>query len=97
MTDVKEWLEALKAGLPDIVFRTDPKLMEITGLTPAYLANLDSLGRGIKNRIKVGKKVAYFKDDVIEFLAARVQEAGQVVQEIIQQKQKEEEDENRPT
>ena len=51
-----------------------PNLNEKTGglLNSRYMANLDSLGQGIKHRFKVGKKTAYPISSVIEFLRDKV-------------------------
>lgn len=40
--------------------------------TPKYMANLDALGKGPKDRIRInGRKIAYTVSSVIEWLAAR--------------------------
>ncbi len=43
-------------------------------LTPRYVANLDSAGRGISGRIRVGRKICYPVQNVIRFLEKRAQE-----------------------
>ena len=42
-------------------------------LSPRYLANLDSEGKGIPGRMLVGNKVVYKVSDAIKFLEERVQ------------------------
>jgi hypothetical protein len=37
----------------------------------AYLANLDCLGRGPKDRFQIGGKVCYTRESLIEWLQAR--------------------------
>ena len=51
------------------------KIGQATGglIKPKYAANLDSIGEGIKNRFKVGRKVAYPVNAVVEFLEKRAQ------------------------
>ncbi|MDY0222909.1 MAG: hypothetical protein RBR67_17400 [Desulfobacterium sp.] len=51
------------------------KIGEASGgiLSPGYAANLDSAGKGIKGRFKVGRKVAYPAHAVVEFLEERAQ------------------------
>ncbi len=51
-----------------------PDLREKTGglLHGRTMANLDSLGCGIKNRFIIGRTTAYPIDAVIEFLKARI-------------------------
>ncbi|MBW2365774.1 MAG: hypothetical protein JRF25_12120 [Deltaproteobacteria bacterium] len=40
-------------------------------LDPKYMANLDCQGKGIKNRIRIGRKIAYPVKDLIKFLESR--------------------------
>ncbi len=40
-------------------------------LTAKYCANLDSQGKGIRGRIRCGRKIVYFTTAVVEFLASR--------------------------
>jgi hypothetical protein len=40
-------------------------------LTSKYMANLDSAGKGPQGRIRVGRKVAYRVDILIEWLQSR--------------------------
>ena len=52
----------------EFIFRED--ISRITGgiLNPHTMAQLDSQGSGIKNRIMIGRRVAYKIDDVIHWL-----------------------------
>lgn len=49
------------------------EIAKLTGgiINPRYLANLDSLGRGPKGRIKVGRKVVYPVSEVAKWLESR--------------------------
>ena len=51
-----------------------PDLKEKTGglLNGSYHKNLDCIGKGIKNRFKVGNTTAYPIDCVIEFLKKKI-------------------------
>jgi len=40
-------------------------------LTPSYLANLDSQGKGPKGRIRVGRKIAYPVREFVAWLESR--------------------------
>ena len=51
------------------------KVSEFSGgvLHPRTLANLDSLGKGPKGRVRIGRKVAYPVENLIKWLEARVE------------------------
>jgi chitinase len=42
-------------------------------LHPRTLANLDSLGQGIKNRFKMGRLTVYPVPSVLEFISSKMQ------------------------
>jgi hypothetical protein len=42
-------------------------------LTPKYLANLDSAGKGPAGRIRVGRKIAYPTTSLVRWLESRAQ------------------------
>lgn len=52
------------------------RINEFTGgiLTPGRIANLDSMGQGPRNRIRIGRKIAYPVADLVEWLAERAQQ-----------------------
>ena len=54
-----------------MVARTE--IRNFTGgiINEKYIANLDSQGKGPKGRVRVGRKVAYPIESVIEFLESR--------------------------
>ena len=70
----EELIRELEEKLPRFVFRNDKIITEYTGLNTKYLSNLDYWGKGPKRRVKIGKKVAYPKDELIEFIINRITE-----------------------
>jgi len=64
-------LTLLEEQLPPIIPRH--KIRQFLGdlYSPAYLANLDSKGRGPADRIVVGKKVCYSRSSLVAWLRAR--------------------------
>jgi hypothetical protein len=66
--------EALKDA-PDIISRT--KVPALLGglISRGYLQNLDSKGLGPR-RIMIGRRCAYLKKDLIEWLVSRSSESG---------------------
>lgn len=61
---VERWPSALVA-------RTESARFSGGAISEKYLANLDSQGRGPKNRVKVGRKVCYPTVELARWLAAR--------------------------
>lgn len=57
-----------------IVARTEVERFTGGLISEKYLANLDSCGKGPEGRIRVGRKIAYPVDKLIEWLAARTTE-----------------------
>ncbi len=51
------------------------RISDFTGglISPGRIANLDSQGEGPRNRIRVGRKVAYPVTDLVEWLTQRAQ------------------------
>ena len=68
---IEQIFQNLSRSAPEILTRK--KLHELTGglVSPSTLANLDSLGEGIRPRLRIGSKVAHPKEAVIEFLKRR--------------------------
>lgn len=64
----------LSQSIPPIVPRH--KVAHFLGglYSPAYLANLDCIGRGPKDRFQIGGKVCYSREALIEWLQARTSE-----------------------
>ena len=71
LSEAKPDLSELEKELPPILFRNNPRFKELIGLSPRTLANMDSLGLGISERILVGSVVGYPRRSVISFLEAR--------------------------
>jgi hypothetical protein len=62
----------IKNELPPVIFR-DAVNTIIPGLSPRTLANEDCKGFGPKNRFRIGRKIAYFRTDFLEYLESKVQ------------------------
>jgi len=60
-------------ALPPILWRTDPRFQELTGISRRRMANLDSLGEGPAEKICLGKnRVGYSKDVLAAWLVSRL-------------------------
>jgi len=70
----EEVIRELEEKLPRFVFRDNKLIAEYTGLSTKYLANLDQWGKGPKRRVKIGKKIAYPRQELIEFIVNRITE-----------------------
>ena len=66
-------LKNLTSNLPPIIARDHVEKLLGGVVSSKTLANLDSLGMGPK-RIRVGRKIAYLTEDLLEWLALRSQE-----------------------
>lgn len=64
-------IESLLAGLPPIIARQEvPKYFG--GIISAKtLANLDSMGKGPRHKLRIGGKSAYTREDLISFFVER--------------------------
>lgn len=67
-----EWLKNMLPELPMLLTRKDIEKYFGHLISTRYLANLDSEGRGPK-RTRIGRKVAYTREDWAEWLAGRVE------------------------
>lgn len=72
---VRRILGELEAQMDPMVLRTHPKFKVWTGVGGRRMANLDCLGLGPRERVLVGKQVAYPKAALLEWIAARLQAA----------------------
>lgn len=64
--------EELMGILPPVVSRKEA-CKALGGLiSPKTFANLDSLGSGPKRRIQIGRKVAYPREALVEWVIARI-------------------------
>lgn len=68
---VSETLKQMMPNLPMLFTRKDIEKFFGHLISPRYLANLDSEGKGPK-RTRIGRKVAYTRDDWVEWIAGRV-------------------------
>lgn len=66
-----EWLDKMLPELPRLLTRKDIEKFFGAMISPRYLANLDSEGKGPK-RTRIGRKVVYTREDWAEWLASRV-------------------------
>lgn len=66
-----DFFEAIVRELPSLLTRKDMGKYFGSLISPNYLANLDSLGKGPR-RTRIGQKVVYTRDDIIEWLQKRV-------------------------
>jgi predicted DNA-binding transcriptional regulator AlpA len=67
-----ELIEEIGKDLPTILYRTNPRFRELTGLSPRTMANLDSRGHGPAQRVKLGKTVGYPKEALLAWLSSRL-------------------------
>lgn len=68
--NITEKLETLRKDLPPIIARHDIERLLGGLITKGYLQNLDSEGLG-PEKIRIGRKIAYMRDDLIAFLQRR--------------------------
>ena len=66
-----DWLKDILPELPMLLTRKDIEKFFGHLISVRYLANLDSEGKGPK-RTRIGRKVAYTREDWAEWLAGRV-------------------------
>jgi hypothetical protein len=70
--DIEKVFADMAARWPSsIVAREQSGQFSGGSVTPRYMANLDSRGEGPKDRIRIGRKVAYPVDSFIEWLNER--------------------------
>jgi len=58
---------------PPLISRSEASRLTGGLISPRTLANLDSLGQGPKNKVRLGKKVAYERQAFLDFLAKRLE------------------------
>ena len=65
----------------EIIARTEIKVFTGGLISPGYIANLDSQGKGPIGRFKVGRKTSYRKKSLVDWLRERasVQNSVQIV------------------
>ncbi len=67
---VKDLFAELEKELPPIVFRNWKDWKKYIPYSPRTLANMDSLGTGPDERVKVGRVVGYPRESMMRFLKA---------------------------
>ncbi len=63
-----DFLDGLRNLLPPIFSRETASKMTGGIFTPRTLSNFDAAGRGPKKKVKIGKRVAYEKEDFLNWL-----------------------------
>jgi hypothetical protein len=63
--------EELLASLPIIVFRDAVHDIMSGAIAPKTLANLESKGMGPENKLRLGRRVAYWRHDFVEWFLSR--------------------------
>lgn len=67
-----DFLDGLRTLLPPIFTRETASKMIGGIFTPRTLSNFDAAGRGPRKKIRVGKRVAYEKEDFLKWLEGRI-------------------------
>lgn len=67
--EVRSQIERALSDLPGLITREE--LARITGLSRRTHANKDSGGSGVPNPLRMGQRVLYDKESVIEWLVYR--------------------------
>lgn len=77
MRDLNEEFALLKKNWPStLVARSEVSRFSGGILSARYLANLDSRGIGIAERIRIGRKIAYPIDSLVRFLQEKATKLG---------------------
>lgn len=73
MMDIKELREKFENSWPELIARE--KIGYYTGglYSPNTLASYDNRGNGIANPVRVGKKIAYPKKELIDWIMQRLE------------------------
>ncbi len=68
----EQFLAAIAAELPPIVFRNWHKWRDVLPMVPRTVANDDSRGEGPKEKVFLGRNAGYPKAAFIEYLRQRI-------------------------
>jgi hypothetical protein len=68
--DLKTWAAHWPSA---VVARTEIPTFTGGAISEKYMANLDSLGKGPKCRIRIGRKICYPVDALVAWLESRVE------------------------
>jgi hypothetical protein len=72
---VDKILEGVAGQMQPMVLRTDPNFKRWTGVGGRRMANLDCLGLGPKEKVLLGRQVAYPRDALLAWIANRLRAA----------------------
>jgi len=64
-------LKQLLSEMPPFVARNHPRFKEWTGYSGRTMANLDYMGEGPKEKIQLGRTIAYPRESLVEWLEER--------------------------
>jgi hypothetical protein len=65
-------LSAIAEELPPVVFRNWHKWRDVLPMAPRTVANDDSIGKGPKEKVFVGRNAGYPKQAFLEYLRKRI-------------------------
>jgi hypothetical protein len=65
-------LTAIAAELPPVVFRNWHKWRDVLPMAPRTVANDDSIGKGPKEKVFIGRNAGYPKQAFLEYLKKRI-------------------------
>ena len=65
-------LSAIAEELPPVVFRNWHKWRDVLPMAPRTVANDDSIGKGPKEKVFVGRNAGYAKQAFLEYLRKRI-------------------------
>jgi len=69
-------IDQLSQLMPPLVARNHPQFKVWTGVGGRRMANLDSLGQGPRERVLLGREVAYPRESLLEWIAGRIKPVG---------------------
>lgn len=72
---ISKILSAVEREMPEAVLRTDPRVKGWCGVGARRLASMDSVGEGPRERVLIGRQVAYPKGAPLEWIAGRLRAA----------------------
>ncbi len=69
----EDFLQAIEKELPPVFTRKTASNIIGGIISVKTMSNLDSLGQGVKGKIKIGSKVGYTRDNFMAWLRCRLQ------------------------
>jgi len=70
--EIRTQIEHVLLDLPSMIPRD--QLAKLLGLCPRTLGNYDCKALGVRNPIRIGRRVIYEKDAVLDWLVARAEQ-----------------------